>query len=162
MMARVGSLENHRALIEAELAINEGGGGTLRDGKPVRNSVQLAEKIYQTYRLEVTDPGGHSASGRRDSAIYRLPKGFEPLSKFDFPVRLNPVTRGYFERAATTEQGDGGASDRRVACWTQRRGFDQGADGRPPLRADQDDLRYDSAGMRATRKTPCRKGLEPR
>ena len=99
-------LENHRALIDAELAINEGGGGTLRDGKPVRNSVQLAEKIYQTYRLEVTDPGGHSASGRRDSAIYRLADGLSRLSKFDFPVRLNAVTRGYFERVATTEQGE--------------------------------------------------------
>jgi acetylornithine deacetylase/succinyl-diaminopimelate desuccinylase-like protein len=99
-------LENHRALVEAELAINEGGGGTLRDGKPVRNAVQLAEKIYQSYRLEVTDPGGHSASGRRDSAIYRLADGLARLSTFDFPVRLNPVTRGYFERVAATEQGE--------------------------------------------------------
>jgi acetylornithine deacetylase/succinyl-diaminopimelate desuccinylase-like protein len=99
-------LENHRALIDAELAINEGGGGTLRDGRPVRNSVQLAEKIYQTYRLEVTDPGGHSASGRRDNAIYRLADGLARLSRFDFPVRLNAVTRGYFERVASTEQGE--------------------------------------------------------
>jgi acetylornithine deacetylase/succinyl-diaminopimelate desuccinylase-like protein len=99
-------LENHRALIEAELAINEGGGGTLRDGKPVRNAVQLAEKIYQTYRLEVTDPGGHSASGRRDNAIYRLSEGLARLARFDFPVRLNAVTRGYFERVARTEQGE--------------------------------------------------------
>lgn len=99
-------LENHRTLIDAEFAINEGGGGTLRDGKPVRNSIQLAEKIYQTYRLEVTDPGGHSASGRRDSAIYRLADGLARLSRFDFPVKLNAVTRGYFERAVKTEQGE--------------------------------------------------------
>ena len=58
-------LQNHRALIDAELAINEGGGGSLRDGRPVRMSVQLAEKVYQSYRLEVTDPGGHSAAPRR-------------------------------------------------------------------------------------------------
>jgi len=98
-------LENHRALIEAELAINEGGGGTLRDGKPVRNSVQLAEKIYQTYRLEVTDPGGHSASGRRDNAIYQLSRALVKLNSFDFPVRLNAVTRSYFERVLPTEEG---------------------------------------------------------
>jgi len=65
-------LQNHRALINAELAINEGGGGTLRNGKPVRNSVQLAEKLYQSYQLEVTDRGGHSAAPRRDNPIYRL------------------------------------------------------------------------------------------
>ena len=90
--------EQHRDLIEAELAINEGGGGALRNGKPFRLSVQLAEKVYQTYRLEVKDPGGHSASGRRDSAIYRLAGGLTRLSKFDFPAHLNAVTRGFLER----------------------------------------------------------------
>ena len=54
-------LQHHRELIDAELAINEGGGGALRNGKPFRLSVQLAEKVYQTYQLEVTDRGGHSA-----------------------------------------------------------------------------------------------------
>src|SRR5215470_326725 len=65
-------LDHHRALIDAEFAINEGGGSPLRDGKPFRMSVQHAEKVYQTYMLEVADPGGHSASGRRDNAVYRL------------------------------------------------------------------------------------------
>src|SRR5258705_12836482 len=60
-------LQNHRALIDAELAINEGGGGALRDGKPARQSVQLAAKVYQTYRLEVKDPGGHSAVPRPEN-----------------------------------------------------------------------------------------------
>ncbi len=98
-------LERHRDLIDAELAINEGGGGTLRNGKPWRLSVQLAEKVYQTYRLEVKDPGGHSASGRRDSAIYRLAEGLDRLAKFDFPARLSPVTSGYLERVVGTEDG---------------------------------------------------------
>ena len=108
-------LQNHRALIDAEFAINEGGGGTLRDGKPVRNSIQLAEKIYQTYRLEVTDPGGHSASGRRDNAIYRLADGLARLSRFDFPANLNDVTRGYFERVLPAEQGEVAAAIRAIA-----------------------------------------------
>jgi acetylornithine deacetylase/succinyl-diaminopimelate desuccinylase-like protein len=95
--------EQHRDLIDAELAINEGGGGALRNGKPFRLSVQLAEKIYQTYRLEVKDPGGHSASGRRDSAIYRLTGALMRLSKFDFPAHLNAVTRGYLERMKVGE-----------------------------------------------------------
>ena len=68
-------VEQHRDLIDAELAINEGGGAALRDGKPFRMSVQHAEKIYQTYVLEVTDRGGHSAWGRRDNAISRLAEG---------------------------------------------------------------------------------------
>jgi acetylornithine deacetylase/succinyl-diaminopimelate desuccinylase-like protein len=96
-------VEHHRDLIDAEFAINEGGGSALRNGKPFRMSVQHAEKVYQTYLLEVTDPGGHSASGRRDSAIYRLADALRKLSQFDFPVGLNPVTRAFFERMAALE-----------------------------------------------------------
>jgi acetylornithine deacetylase/succinyl-diaminopimelate desuccinylase-like protein len=93
----------HRDLVDAELAINEGGGGALRQGKPFRMNVQHAEKIYQTYTLEVTDRGGHSASGRRDNAIYVLAEGLRRLGQFDFPVALNPVTRAFFERMAPVE-----------------------------------------------------------
>src|SRR5215207_8367253 len=53
-------LQHHRDLIDAEFALNEGGGGALRNGRPFRLAVQLAEKVYQTYQLEVTDRGGHS------------------------------------------------------------------------------------------------------
>jgi acetylornithine deacetylase/succinyl-diaminopimelate desuccinylase-like protein len=96
-------LQNHRHLIEAELAINEGGGGALRNGSPFRMGVQLAEKVYQTYLLEVTDRGGHSASPRRDNPIYRLADALRRLAQFDFPPRLNPVTRAFFERLAAAE-----------------------------------------------------------
>jgi acetylornithine deacetylase/succinyl-diaminopimelate desuccinylase-like protein len=96
-------LDHHRPLIDAELALNEGGGGVLRDGKPFRMNVQHAEKVYQTYVLEVTDRGGHSASGRRDNAIYRLADALQRLGRFDFPVALNQVTRAYFERMAPLE-----------------------------------------------------------
>ena len=113
-------LEHHRDLIDAELAINEGGGGALKDGSPARMSVQLAEKVYQSYRLEVKDPGGHSSLPRRDNPIYRLAQGLGRLAKYDFPVRLNAVTRAYFDKAAATEDRDvaaaigsllGGSSD---------------------------------------------------
>ena len=51
--------------------------------------MQLAEKVYQTYVLEVTDPGGHRASPRRDNPIYRLSAALTKLAQFDFPPRLN-------------------------------------------------------------------------
>jgi acetylornithine deacetylase/succinyl-diaminopimelate desuccinylase-like protein len=99
-------LANHRGLIDAELAINEGGGGALRSGKPFRIALQLAEKVYQTYLLEVTDRGGHSAAPRRDNPIYRLAGALQRLAQFDFPPRLNPVTRAFFERMAASETPD--------------------------------------------------------
>ncbi len=96
-------LQHHRGLIDAEYAINEGGGGTLRNGGPFRFAVQLAEKVYQTYQLEVTDRGGHSAAPRPDNPIYRLADALRRLAQFEFPPRLNAVTRAYFERMAATE-----------------------------------------------------------
>ena len=96
-------LQHHRELIDAEFAINEGGGGALRNGQPFRLAVQLAEKVYQTYQLEVTDRGGHSAAPRRDNPIYRLADALRAIAQFDFPPRLNAVTRAFFERMAATE-----------------------------------------------------------
>src|SRR5437016_1891375 len=96
-------LAHHRNLIDAEFALNEGDGGALRNGVPFRLAVQLAEKVYQTYLLDVTDRGGHSAAPRRDNPIYRLSEALQRLAAFDFPPRLNLVTRAFFERMATTE-----------------------------------------------------------
>ena len=90
-------LENHRDLIDAEFSLNEGGGGTLRDGKPVSSNIQLSEKVYRSFRLEVKDPGGHSALPRRDNAITRLAEGLVRIADYEFPARLNPVTGAYLQ-----------------------------------------------------------------
>ncbi|HXQ78047.1 MAG TPA: M20/M25/M40 family metallo-hydrolase, partial [Gemmatimonadaceae bacterium] len=37
----------HRDLVDAEFAINEGGGGNMRKGKYLTNEVQASEKVYQ-------------------------------------------------------------------------------------------------------------------
>src|SRR2546429_5681717 len=52
-------LKNHRELVDAEFALNEGGGVGLKGGKPIRNSVQTSEKVSVTYQLEATNRGGH-------------------------------------------------------------------------------------------------------
>ena len=93
-------LANHRNLIDAELAINEGGGGELRDGRHVVLRVQTSEKVPVNFRLQVTNKGGHSSRPERDNAIYRLAEGLARLGKFDFPFALNETTRAFFERSA--------------------------------------------------------------
>jgi acetylornithine deacetylase/succinyl-diaminopimelate desuccinylase-like protein len=106
-------LKNHRDLIDAEFAFNEGGGVGLKDGKPIRNSVQTSEKVALTYQLDVRDKGGHSSVPTKDNAIYRLAEGLLCLSRFSFPLNLNETTRAYFERAAQFE-GEQTASDMRA------------------------------------------------
>jgi acetylornithine deacetylase/succinyl-diaminopimelate desuccinylase-like protein len=96
-------LKNHRDLIDAELALNEGGGVGLKRGKAIRNSVQTSEKVSVSYRLEVTNKGGHSSVPSSDNAIYHLAEGLSRLGKFAFPLDLNATTRQSFERAAELE-----------------------------------------------------------
>jgi acetylornithine deacetylase/succinyl-diaminopimelate desuccinylase-like protein len=106
-------LKNHRDLIDAEFALNEGGGVGLKDGKPIRNSVQTSEKVVLNYRFDVKNKGGHSAVPLKDNAIYRLAEGLVRLSKFSFPLKLNETTRAYFARIAQFE-GEQTAADIRA------------------------------------------------
>jgi acetylornithine deacetylase/succinyl-diaminopimelate desuccinylase-like protein len=106
-------IKNHRDLIDAEFALNEGGGVGLKDGKPVRNSVQTSEKVVLNFQLDVKNKGGHSAVPLKDNAIYRLAEGLVRLSKFSFPLKLNETTRVYFERMAQFE-GEQTAADIRA------------------------------------------------
>src|SRR5262245_10834128 len=98
-------IKNHRKLIDAEYALNEGGGVALQGGQPRWNSIQTTEKLFQSFWLEVTNKGGHSSQPSKDNAIYRLADGLARLEKFDFPVHLNDTTRAYFERLATIQSG---------------------------------------------------------
>jgi acetylornithine deacetylase/succinyl-diaminopimelate desuccinylase-like protein len=102
-------LKNHRDLVDAEYAFNEGASVGMKDGKPLRNGVQTSEKVSFTYRFEVKNPGGHSSIPSKDNAIYHLAQGLARLSQFDFPMKLNDTTRILFERAGAQEGGQLGA-----------------------------------------------------
>jgi acetylornithine deacetylase/succinyl-diaminopimelate desuccinylase-like protein len=98
-------LKNHRDLIDAEFALNEGGPVGMKDGKAIRNAIQTSEKVSVSFQLEVKNSGGHSSVPRKDNAIYHLADGLSRLAKFDFPLHLNETTRGFFERSAQLESG---------------------------------------------------------
>jgi acetylornithine deacetylase/succinyl-diaminopimelate desuccinylase-like protein len=93
-------LAKHPALLQAGLALNEGGGGEIKDGHRRANDVQASEKGYLSFRLEVRNKGGHSSLPEKDNAIVRLAAGLARLGKHDFPARLDPVVRAYFTQLA--------------------------------------------------------------
>jgi acetylornithine deacetylase/succinyl-diaminopimelate desuccinylase-like protein len=107
-------LRNHRGLIDAEFALNEAGGGALKNGKRIANRVQASEKVYQSFTLEVTNPGGHSSLPRKDNAIYRLAEALLRIRSHQFPVKLNEVTRTFFERTAELEDPELAAAMRGI------------------------------------------------
>jgi acetylornithine deacetylase/succinyl-diaminopimelate desuccinylase-like protein len=94
-------LANRRPLVDAAYVINGDGGDPLeRDGKVYARNVQASEKVYMDLRLEVHNPGGHSSLPVKDNAIYRLASALTRVGAYEFPARLNDVTRAYFTRAA--------------------------------------------------------------
>ena len=109
-------VKNHKDLIDAEFAVNEGGGGNMRKGKYLTNEIQASEKVFQDFHLEVTNPGGHSSLPVKDNAIYHLAGGLARLAAFDFPVQMNEVTRGYFERSASVQDDPKMAADMRAVA----------------------------------------------
>jgi len=107
----------HRALTDAEYALNaDGGGGVLDEaGKPERYLVQTAEKTSATFELTVTNPGGHSSTPRDDNAIYELAQVLRKIQAYRFPVQVNEVTRRYFEAVSKLTSGKVGEAMGRLA-----------------------------------------------
>jgi acetylornithine deacetylase/succinyl-diaminopimelate desuccinylase-like protein len=90
-------VKTHRALVDAEFALNEGADGLLDEqDKPVVLEVQAGEKVYQDFTLTVTNPGGHSSRPVPANAIYQLSAALDRIGGYTFPARFNDATRGYF------------------------------------------------------------------
>ncbi len=101
-------LEHRPELIRAAYVINtDAGGGQMQGGKRLRNPVQTSEKIYASYFLEVTSPGGHSSlpPPPQENAIYTLARALDRVAAFRFPIQLNETTRGFFTRMADPQGG---------------------------------------------------------
>ncbi len=110
-------LANQKALVDAEYAINEGGGGTLGpDDKPLFHSIQAAEKVYADFTFTVKNTGGHSSVPRKDNAIYSLAAALLKVQQHTFPVELNEVTRPFFEQTAKVEMPSLAAAMRALAA----------------------------------------------
>jgi len=113
--------KNKRELIDAEFALNEGGGGrtdgkgVVDGGKVVVMSVQVGEKASQDYRVEARNVGGHSSIPIKDNAIYELSAALLHLRDFDFPAELNDTTRAFFARRSDAFPGATGAAMKTVA-----------------------------------------------
>jgi len=102
--------KNHRDWIEAEFAINEGAWGELdAQGNRIAMNVQAGEKASQNYRLEVTNPGGHSSRPRKDNAIYKLAAALPRIEAYEFPAQFTDASRAYFTGMAKIQGAKGNA-----------------------------------------------------
>jgi acetylornithine deacetylase/succinyl-diaminopimelate desuccinylase-like protein len=99
-------LHEHKALVDAEMAINpDGGSGEIDNGKRLDFGIETFEKTYVTFTLATTNKGGHSSQPRPDNAIYQLANGLARLARYEFPYKTNASTRLYFAKTAPTQTG---------------------------------------------------------
>jgi acetylornithine deacetylase/succinyl-diaminopimelate desuccinylase-like protein len=99
----------------ALIALNEIAYGVLDEqGRRVVMEVEAGEKTDQDFRLEVTNPGGHSSRPIKNNAIYHLAAGLMRLGDYDFPIQFNDTTRSYFGRLSGIVGGEVGAAMKAV------------------------------------------------
>jgi acetylornithine deacetylase/succinyl-diaminopimelate desuccinylase-like protein len=109
-------LKEHRNWIEAEYCINLDGGEFEKEkGKRLLAGIQASEKVYVDFQFESLNPGGHSSVPSPDNAIYHLAGALARLQSFSFPVKINEITRSYFERNAALTAGQVSADLKAVA-----------------------------------------------
>jgi acetylornithine deacetylase/succinyl-diaminopimelate desuccinylase-like protein len=100
--------ENRRELIDAAFAVNEGARGELdAAGRRVALEVQAGEKTAQNFRLEVTNPGGHSSLPVKDNAIYHLAAALLKIGDYTFPPQFTDANRAYFTGMAKIQAARG-------------------------------------------------------
>jgi acetylornithine deacetylase/succinyl-diaminopimelate desuccinylase-like protein len=112
--------KEHKDWIDAEFALNEGGGGRL-DEKGHRDALSFegAEKFPQDFLVETTNPGGHSSQPVPDNALYEMGAALVKLSQYEFPVQFNDTTRAYFSRMAGIVGGETGAAMKKLLVDSQ-------------------------------------------
>ena len=110
-------LKSHRELIDAAIAYNfDGGGGITKGGKRLLFEVGTSEKVYLTFTLETTGPGGHGSLPGKDNPIYRMASALGRIEAYKFPVRTTTTTRASFKAMAALEPGKDSADMKAIAA----------------------------------------------
>ena len=109
--------DTKRDLIDAEFALNEGGGGRVdKAGKPIALDMTIGEKATQNYKLTVTNPGGHSSRPVKPNAIVQLAQAVVKIDAHEFPVHLNPVSTTFFRQMSRIEPAPMGPAMAAIAA----------------------------------------------
>jgi acetylornithine deacetylase/succinyl-diaminopimelate desuccinylase-like protein len=89
-------VDKHKELLDAVVALNEGGGITLTDDGTKARSVGIgvSEKLYQTFHLVVRGKGGHSSVPPTDGdPVTTLARGLVKVGQHRFPPHVLPEVK---------------------------------------------------------------------
>lgn len=89
-------VREHRDLLDAEFAINEGGRTRIIEGGRRYLAIQTAEKSSHMVTITARGPAGHAAIPLAGNAIFRLGRALAKLADYREPVTLTETTRRFF------------------------------------------------------------------
>jgi acetylornithine deacetylase/succinyl-diaminopimelate desuccinylase-like protein len=111
----------HFAAIDAEYCLAEGGGVTRVGGNVKYASVQTLEKIPRAIELTARGPSGHGSVPLQGNAVVHLANAIAKVGAWRAPIRLNEITRAYFQRLATISTPEDAARYRALVSRTPAR-----------------------------------------
>jgi len=97
-------VENHWPLIEAEYAINEGGGFGLDLGGRRVYIIQTAEKGVCWMKLRATGKPGHASTPRGDNAVVHLTEALTRISHAKLPQHRTATVEAFIKGLAKTQK----------------------------------------------------------
>src|SRR5476649_1928664 len=100
---------NHKDLIDAELALNEGGNILLTPdlSRAYSADLSVAEKTFQTFKLISRGPGGHSSVPPMDAdAVLELSRALVKVGEHRFAAHVIPEVREKLAEASKHETGE--------------------------------------------------------
>jgi acetylornithine deacetylase/succinyl-diaminopimelate desuccinylase-like protein len=109
---------NRKDLIDAQIALNEGGVARLQDDGDRMALVGLgaAEKTFQSYKLIVRGKGGHSSLPPTDSdPVLTLSRALVKIGEFRFTPRVIAATREQLAEEAKLEKPPTTEAEARIA-----------------------------------------------
>jgi acetylornithine deacetylase/succinyl-diaminopimelate desuccinylase-like protein len=96
-------VEHRPELIQAEYALNEGGGNGFEINERRYYVVQTAEKGSARFHLRATGKPGHGSIPTRDNAVLKLAETLIKLRNNQPPVHFTASLRGYIEGIASAQ-----------------------------------------------------------
>jgi acetylornithine deacetylase/succinyl-diaminopimelate desuccinylase-like protein len=93
-------MDKHWEEINAEFALAEGGGGTIKEGKVEFVDVATTEKYRWRVQLLAKGRAGHGSQPTPESAVVKIANAVAKIGAWVPEMKLSETTRTYFERLA--------------------------------------------------------------
>ncbi len=107
-------VEHYPELIQAEYALNEGGGSGMEINGQLYYTVQTAEKGSARFKIRTTGTPGHGSVPHNDNAIVKLAELLSKVRDTQPPTHFTATVRGYIEGIASTQPPELAAALRAV------------------------------------------------